>query len=181
MTVQVLPFAMGAHPGVNGQYAILEFPDASDSTVVYLEGVTSDLYLEKANDVQSYSVMYEHLRAQALNPDQTREFIEDVAKEYARRLTARRTRTPGVTADGGRPCGNMPSGRVNGVFAVSDMHGVRSLAHDRTTGADMAIQQGNTVHWIKSSYSANGACVEVTSPTVRTVAVRDSKVPEGRR
>ncbi|GAA2637466.1 helix-turn-helix transcriptional regulator [Streptomyces axinellae] len=84
VTLQVMPFSMGAHPGVNGQYAILEFPDASDSTVIYLEGVTSDLYLEKANDVQNYSVMYEHLRAQALNPDQTREFIEKVAKEYAR-------------------------------------------------------------------------------------------------
>jgi len=84
VTVQVMPFSMGAHPGVNGQYAILEFPDASDSSVVYLEGVTSDLYLEKTHDVQSYSVMYEHLRAEALNPDQTREFIENVAKEYAR-------------------------------------------------------------------------------------------------
>lgn len=84
VTVQVMPFSMGAHPGVNGQYAILEFPDASDSSVVYLEGVTSDLYLEKAHDVQSYSVMYEHLRAEALNPDQTREFIENVAKAYAR-------------------------------------------------------------------------------------------------
>jgi transcriptional regulator with XRE-family HTH domain len=84
LTVQVMPFAMGAHPGVNGQYAILEFPETTDSTVVYLEGVTSDLYLEKGNDVQSYSVMYEHLRAQALNADQTREFIEKVAKEYAR-------------------------------------------------------------------------------------------------
>ncbi|WP_314174840.1 helix-turn-helix domain-containing protein [Streptomyces winkii] len=84
VTVQVMPFSMGAHPGVNGQYAILEFPDASDSSVVYLEGVTSDLYLEKSHDVQSYSVMYEHLRAEALNPDQTREFIENVAKDYAR-------------------------------------------------------------------------------------------------
>ncbi|MFF3454614.1 helix-turn-helix domain-containing protein [Streptomyces sp. NPDC002730] len=84
VTVQVLPFDMGAHPGINGQYAILEFPDASDSSVVYIEGVTSDLYLEKANDVQKYSVMYEHLRAQALNVDQTRQFIADIAKDYAR-------------------------------------------------------------------------------------------------
>ncbi|WP_221352282.1 helix-turn-helix domain-containing protein [Streptomyces beigongshangae] len=83
VTVQVIPFAMGAHPGVSGQYAILEFPDAADSSVVYIEGVTSDLYLEKANDVQKYSVMYEHLRAQALNADQSREFIADVAKDYA--------------------------------------------------------------------------------------------------
>ncbi|MFG2293864.1 helix-turn-helix domain-containing protein [Streptomyces sp. NPDC048603] len=83
VTVQVMPFSMGAHPGVNGQYAILEFPDASDSTVVYIEGVTSDLYLEKANDVQKYSVMYEHLRAQAHNVEQTREFISDIIAEYA--------------------------------------------------------------------------------------------------
>lgn len=83
VTVQVLPFEMGAHPGINGQYAILEFPDASDSSVVYIEGVTSDLYLEKANDVQKYSVMYEHLRAQALNVDQTRQFIAEIAKVYA--------------------------------------------------------------------------------------------------
>ncbi|MFE5240736.1 MULTISPECIES: helix-turn-helix domain-containing protein [unclassified Streptomyces] len=84
VTVQVLPFDMGAHPGINGQYAILEFPDAADSSVVYIEGVTSDLYLEKANDVQRYSVMYEHLRAQALNVDQTRQFIGDIAKKYTR-------------------------------------------------------------------------------------------------
>ncbi|MEU2342430.1 helix-turn-helix transcriptional regulator [Streptomyces sp. NPDC013082] len=84
VTVQVLPFEMGAHPGINGQYAILEFPDAADSSVVYIEGVTSDLYLEKANDVQRYSVMYEHLRAQALNVDQTREFIGDIAQGYTR-------------------------------------------------------------------------------------------------
>jgi transcriptional regulator with XRE-family HTH domain len=83
VTVQVLPFEVGAHPGLNGQYAILEFADAADSSVVYLEGVTSDLYLEKAHDVQKYAVMYEHLRAQALNVDQSRKFIADAAKAYA--------------------------------------------------------------------------------------------------
>ncbi|MFJ2719688.1 helix-turn-helix domain-containing protein [Streptomyces sp. NPDC087437] len=84
VTVQVIPFDMGAHPGLNGQYAILEFPDTADSSVVYIEGVTSDLYLEKANDVQKYSVMYEHLRAQALNVEQSRQFIANIAKEHAR-------------------------------------------------------------------------------------------------
>ncbi|WP_217171410.1 helix-turn-helix transcriptional regulator [Streptomyces sp. AC512_CC834] len=84
ITVQVLPFDVGAHPGINGQYSILEFADAADSSVVYIEGVTSDLYLEKAPDVQKYTVMYEHLRAQALNVEQSRQRIEDVAKEYAR-------------------------------------------------------------------------------------------------
>lgn len=84
VTVQVLPFEVGAHPGLNGQYTILEFADASDSSVVYIEGVTSDLYLEKAYDVQQYSVMYEHLRAQALNVEHSRRVIDDLAKDYAR-------------------------------------------------------------------------------------------------
>jgi hypothetical protein len=84
VTVQVIPFDMGAHPGLNGQYAILEFPETADSSVVYIEGVTSDLYLEKAHEVQKYSVMYEHLRAQALNVEQSRQFIADIAKDYAR-------------------------------------------------------------------------------------------------
>ncbi|WP_330458389.1 helix-turn-helix transcriptional regulator [Streptomyces sp. NBC_00820] len=83
VTVQVLPFEVGAHPGLNGQYAILEFADAADSSVVYLEGVTSDLYLEKAPDVQKYAVMYEHLRAQSLNVEQSRHLIAEVAKKYA--------------------------------------------------------------------------------------------------
>ncbi|WP_058046731.1 DUF397 domain-containing protein [Streptomyces roseifaciens] len=43
----------------------------------------------------------------------------------------------------------------------------------------MAIQQGNTT-WRKSSYSlANGDCVEVASPLPQSIAVRDSKDPQG--
>ncbi|MFF2523874.1 DUF397 domain-containing protein [Streptomyces liangshanensis] len=44
----------------------------------------------------------------------------------------------------------------------------------------MAILQGATDTWTKSSYSGgNGACVEVKSPEVQSIAVRDSKAPEG--
>lgn len=44
----------------------------------------------------------------------------------------------------------------------------------------MAILRGATQEWTKSSYSVgNGECVEVKSPTVSALAVRDSKVPQG--
>ncbi|WP_338699099.1 DUF397 domain-containing protein [Streptomyces sp. Q6] len=44
----------------------------------------------------------------------------------------------------------------------------------------MAIHQGVTDSWTKSSYSTgNGACVEVKSPVLQAIAVRDSKVTEG--
>ncbi|MEV0494736.1 helix-turn-helix domain-containing protein [Streptomyces atratus] len=81
VTLQVLPYDVGAHPGMYGKFALLEFQDAMDGSVVYLEGVTSDLYLEKANDVQSYAVMYEHLRAKALSAERSREFIRRVADD----------------------------------------------------------------------------------------------------
>lgn len=43
----------------------------------------------------------------------------------------------------------------------------------------MAIIQGATETWTKSSYSTgNGACVEVKSPA-QAIAVRDSKIPAG--
>ncbi|MFF0437315.1 DUF397 domain-containing protein [Streptomyces sp. NPDC004327] len=44
----------------------------------------------------------------------------------------------------------------------------------------MAIIQGALDSWTKSSYSGgNGACVEVKSPVVNAIDVRDSKAPEG--
>ncbi|MEY9874296.1 transcriptional regulator with XRE-family HTH domain [Streptacidiphilus sp. MAP12-33] len=82
VTVQVLPFEVGAHPGMTANFSILEYQDQSDATVVYLEGVTSDLYLEKESDVRAYANLYEHLRAQALGPEQTRELVDKVAKRH---------------------------------------------------------------------------------------------------
>lgn len=82
ITMQVLPHDTGAHPGVSGQFALLEFADATDASVVYLEKFTSDLYLEKRSDVRIYSDMYARLQAQALSPDRTRYFINEAIRAY---------------------------------------------------------------------------------------------------
>ncbi|WP_051833353.1 helix-turn-helix domain-containing protein [Streptomyces katrae] len=82
ITVQVLLHEAGAHPGVSGQFSLLEFADATDVSVVYLERFTSDLYLEKRSDVRLYGDMYAHLQAQALSPDSTRQFITEAIKAY---------------------------------------------------------------------------------------------------
>ncbi|MEU9109896.1 helix-turn-helix transcriptional regulator [Streptomyces xanthophaeus] len=82
ITVQVLPHDVGAHPGISGQFSILHFPaDTAGAGTVYLERFTSDLCLEKRSDVRRYGVMYEHLQAQALNPDSTRQFLSRAPEE----------------------------------------------------------------------------------------------------
>ncbi|MBT2545305.1 helix-turn-helix domain-containing protein [Streptomyces sp. ISL-44] len=82
ITVQVLPHDVGAHPGVSGQFSILGFADTPGSGTVYLERFTSDLYLENRSDLRHYSVMYDHLQAQALNPGSTRQFINRAAEKH---------------------------------------------------------------------------------------------------
>jgi hypothetical protein len=80
ITVQVLPYSVGAHPALSGQFSILRFADSPEAGVVYLEGATSDLYLEKRSDLQHYDATYAHLQAQSLDPDSTRRFVNDVIK-----------------------------------------------------------------------------------------------------
>ncbi|MFJ9967917.1 helix-turn-helix domain-containing protein [Streptomyces avermitilis] len=82
ITVQVLPYNAGAHPGRQGQFSILRFADSPEAGIVYLERFTSDLYLKKQSEVQQYSVMYDHLRAHALSPADTRDFVTDITKSY---------------------------------------------------------------------------------------------------
>jgi hypothetical protein len=81
VTVQVLPFAVGAHPAMHGSFAVMEFPDAVDPNVVYLEAQTGALYLEGTEDVRRYSLMFGYLRAQALGPDASRDLIAQLARE----------------------------------------------------------------------------------------------------
>ncbi|MFG2395387.1 helix-turn-helix domain-containing protein [Streptomyces lavendulae] len=82
VTVQVLPLAVGAHPGLSGQFSIVGSADSPGAGVVYLERFASDLYLEKPSDVRHYSVMFTHLQAQALDPAGTRLLIADAIKSY---------------------------------------------------------------------------------------------------
>lgn len=52
--LQVLPLARGGHGAMGGSFTILRFPHHSMPDVVYLEQLTSALYLERADDVDSY-------------------------------------------------------------------------------------------------------------------------------
>jgi transcriptional regulator with XRE-family HTH domain len=61
VTVQVVPFERGGHAAAGGPFSILRFAEPDLDDVVYLEQLTSALYLEKREDVDRYLAVMERL------------------------------------------------------------------------------------------------------------------------
>jgi transcriptional regulator with XRE-family HTH domain len=81
IAIQVIPFAGGAHPAMGRPFIILVFPERVDTDVVYLEDLTSALYVEDVAEVDRYNVFFNHLRATALSFDDSSALIASVLKE----------------------------------------------------------------------------------------------------
>ncbi|WP_199549664.1 helix-turn-helix transcriptional regulator [Streptomyces sp. N35] len=75
VTLQVMPFSFGGHSGESGAFALLRFPESDLSDVVYLEQLTSALYLDKREEVAQYEKAMERLQHDSPNPDQTRDLL----------------------------------------------------------------------------------------------------------
>ncbi len=82
-TIQVVPYRAGAHAGTTGPFVILDFPEATDPTVVYVETLAGDIYLEERSDVSRYTLAFDRLRAAALHPDDSVQLIEQMASGLA--------------------------------------------------------------------------------------------------
>jgi transcriptional regulator with XRE-family HTH domain len=80
VTLQVVPFDAGAHPGMPGSFVVMEFPDPSDPALVYTDSMAGDVFLEKDTDVQRYRSTFQQLAAQALSPAETQKILRQAAK-----------------------------------------------------------------------------------------------------
>jgi hypothetical protein len=83
VTLQVLPFSVGAHAGMDGAFMILGFLAPSDPSVTYVHYYTGTLYREKPEDLARYTLMFDHLRAAALPVGQSRDLIARARDELA--------------------------------------------------------------------------------------------------
>jgi transcriptional regulator with XRE-family HTH domain len=82
VTLQVLPFVNGEHTGLDGAFMIVSFPEEADPNMVYIENTAAkDLYVEETDVVQEYEVLFDHLRASALAPADSVQFLANVARE----------------------------------------------------------------------------------------------------
>jgi len=81
VTVQVVPFASGCHAGESGSFTVLRFAERDLPDVVYLEQLTGATYLDQRSDVEHYLEVVDELSSEALTPDETTSFIEQVARD----------------------------------------------------------------------------------------------------
>lgn len=79
VTIQVLPFAVGAHRALAGSFVILEFAGRSDAPLVHSEGMTGGVIRARPEELRSYWMSFEALRAAALSPRESVEFISTAA------------------------------------------------------------------------------------------------------
>ncbi|MEV7341072.1 helix-turn-helix transcriptional regulator [Streptomyces sp. NPDC093544] len=80
VTIQVLPTAKGAHPALAGTFSLLEF-EARTPTVVYVNSIAGNVYLEKERDVRTFVQTFDLLRAAAPDPQDTPATLERIARE----------------------------------------------------------------------------------------------------
>ena len=82
VTIQVVPFSRGGHAAAGGSFTVLRFGEPEVPNVVYIEQLTSALYLDKHEDVDHYMEVMNHLSAEALTPADSARFVAGIIRDF---------------------------------------------------------------------------------------------------
>lgn len=80
ITLQLIPFGTGAHAGMTGSFVHMDFPDAQDPELVYVDTPAGDLFPESEAEIRRYKSMFEHLQAVALGPGESADLLASVCR-----------------------------------------------------------------------------------------------------
>jgi hypothetical protein len=75
-----MPFDRGGHAAAGGPFSILRFPEPELPDVVYMEQLSSALYLDKLAESEHYTKVMDRLSVQADTPAESRRFLERLRK-----------------------------------------------------------------------------------------------------
>ena len=78
VSVQIAPLSFGGHAAAGGPFSILRFAEPDLPDIVYLEQLTSALYLDKRSDVEHYALVMDRLCAHIEPPDRTAAIIDEI-------------------------------------------------------------------------------------------------------
>jgi transcriptional regulator with XRE-family HTH domain len=82
VTFQVIPLAVGAHPGIMSNFVILDFDKPMVNDVVYVEGAVGNIYLETASELERYRRIFSRLEHIALDPEGSAAMVTRIAQTY---------------------------------------------------------------------------------------------------
>jgi transcriptional regulator with XRE-family HTH domain len=84
VTIEIVPFSAGAHPGMQGPFMLFEFPDAADDDALYLEG-PDDVRLNRddAEEISRFRERFEILRGLSLGPQGSIDLLRRLLAELA--------------------------------------------------------------------------------------------------
>ena len=82
--LQIIPFNAGGHAAAGGPFASRRFPEPELPDVVYVEQLTSAIYLDKRDDVDHYAIAMERVCIDADPPNQTQEILGKLLHEVGR-------------------------------------------------------------------------------------------------
>jgi transcriptional regulator with XRE-family HTH domain len=81
VTIEVVPFSAGAHRGMTGPFRIIEFAEATDDDVLYLEGARGDLIgRDLREELVEYREAFQQLRDVSLGPEGSAVFLSTLVK-----------------------------------------------------------------------------------------------------
>ncbi|HET9117556.1 MAG TPA: DUF5753 domain-containing protein, partial [Pseudonocardiaceae bacterium] len=81
VTLRVIPFSVGAHPALESNFIVLEFSGLAP-TIVYVEGLIGQLYMERQQEVDHYLHVVSQLRDMALSPKDSCSFVAKIRDLY---------------------------------------------------------------------------------------------------
>jgi hypothetical protein len=73
ITLQIIPLDGPGHAATGGAFSLLRFPQRDLPDIVYLEHLTSALYLDKRDDLEAYSQAFDLLASSGPSPQHTQE------------------------------------------------------------------------------------------------------------
>lgn len=82
LSIQIIPFAEGAHAGTDGSFRTFTYPAPADMDIVFLEQKQSRVFIEEETGLQPYRLAAEQLRTQALSSSQSMSLVAALAAEF---------------------------------------------------------------------------------------------------
>jgi transcriptional regulator with XRE-family HTH domain len=80
VTLQVMPFSRGGHPAAGGSFTVLRFAEPDLPDIVYIEQLTSALYLDRRDEVDHYMEVMNRLSAEAETPADSASLLQSIIK-----------------------------------------------------------------------------------------------------